>query len=213
MTNELLLTFEPLIKSIALKFYNVEYDDLIQVGRIGLMNAYKNYDKNSKTKFSTYAYKYIFGEMYNYTLGIHTIKQSRDELKLVKLIDKAKNYLTQKLGKIPTITDIAIYLEMDEKNLMNAISNTQTVLSLDQEEEENVNLYNEVKVEPNYDLKIDLKDSLNTLTKDEQQIIKCRYFEALTQQETAHILKMNQVKVSRYEQKSLIKMRNYINCA
>jgi RNA polymerase sporulation-specific sigma factor len=213
MTNELLLTFEPLIKSIALKFYNVEYDDLIQVGRIGLMNAYKHYDQKSNTKFSTYAYKYIFGEMYNYAIGIHPIKQSRDELKLVKLMDKAKIYLTQKLGKVPTISEMAIYLEIDEKVLESAINNTQTFLSLDREETENVNLYNEIKVEPNYELRIDLKDSLNTLTKDEQDIIKCRYFAALTQQETAKVLKMNQVKVSRYEQKSLVKMRNYINCA
>ena len=64
----LLNSCEPLIKSIAKNFYNVEQEDLIQAGQIGLINAYKHYDKNSNTKFSTFAYSYIFGEMYNLSL-------------------------------------------------------------------------------------------------------------------------------------------------
>ena len=58
---------------------------------------------------------------------------------------------------------------------------------------------------------IDLKDSLDTLTKEEKQIINYRYYKDFTQSETARILGMSQVKVSRYEKKSLTKMYNYLS--
>ena len=54
----------PLIKKIATKFYNASFEDLFQAGCMGVIKAYKNYQKNGNTKFSTYAYDYIFGEMY-----------------------------------------------------------------------------------------------------------------------------------------------------
>ena len=56
-----------------------------------------------------------------------------------------------------------------------------------------------------------LQDSIKTLTKEEQDIINYRYFKDLTQSETAKILGMSQVTVSRYEKKSLSKMYNYLN--
>lgn len=59
----------------------------------------------------------------------------------------------------------------------------------------------------NPDLKIDLDNSFSVLNSEEQEIIKSRYFEDLTQSEVAHKLNMTQVMVSRYEKKSLEKMR------
>ena len=64
MESNELLKYDKLIHSIANKFYGVSKDDLYQVGFIGLMKALNNYQKNDKTSFSTYAYQYIFGEMY-----------------------------------------------------------------------------------------------------------------------------------------------------
>ena len=58
---------------------------------------------------------------------------------------------------------------------------------------------------------IDIKDSLETLDEKEKEIIKYRYFKDYTQSETAEILGMSQVSVSRYEKKSLNKMYNYLN--
>ena len=46
------------------RFYGVEREDLFQAGAVGVLKAYKNYKKNGMTKFSTYAYEYVFGEMY-----------------------------------------------------------------------------------------------------------------------------------------------------
>ena len=207
MDDLLIKDFEPLIKSISNKFFGIDKEDLIQAGKMGLINAYNHYDKNSNTKFSTYAYTYIYGEMYNLMLNNRAIKTNKETLKLVKLIDKAKLYLEQKYKKEVTLKDIALYLNIDESLLENAIINTSTMLSLDKENEESNALYNIYKYEDDSDLKIDIKSSISDLDKCEQDIIRCRYFNDLTQSETARILGLSQVKVSRYEQKSLKKLK------
>ena len=115
MLEEIINTCEPLIKSIAQKFYGVDYEDLYQVGRIGVIEAYNHYKDDTKTKFTTFAYQYIFGQMYQYTMLNKTIKQNRDTLKLVKLIDKTKNYLEQSLNRLPTMKEISTYLNIPEQ--------------------------------------------------------------------------------------------------
>ena len=207
MDDLLIKDFEPLIKSISCKFYGIDKEDLIQAGKVGLINAYKHFDKSSNTKFSTYAYTYIYGEMYNLLLNDKAIKTNKDIIKLVKLIDKTKNYLEQKYEREISLDEIAKYLEMDVTLLENALLTTNTILSLDKENEENDNLYNMYKYDDNNDTLLDIKDSINNLDECEQDIIKCRYFNDLTQSETAKILGLSQLKVSRYEQKSLKKLK------
>jgi RNA polymerase sigma factor (sigma-70 family) len=212
MTNEMVLTFDPLIKNIAKKFYGIDYDDLIQAGRYGLHLAWLHYKKEENTKFSTFAYNYIFGEMYSLTLKNKTIKQNRENVKILKLVEKTKELLTQKLNRIPTINDISIYLNIDESIINNALIEGNATLSLDQEEDEDTNLYNTFGLIEDNDLKIDLNNTISALENDEQKIIKYRYFNNLSQQETAKILGYSQVKVSRYEKRSLNKMQKYLCC-
>lgn len=77
-TNELIESHMGLIKKIASKFYVSEKQDLIQVGVIGLLKAYQNFKDTYNAKFSTYAYPYIFGEMYNLVNSNKNIKISKD---------------------------------------------------------------------------------------------------------------------------------------
>lgn len=211
MNMKMMETFDPLIKKIAKSFYGIEYEELIQVGRIGLYNAYNHYDKNSDTKFSTFAYQYIFGEMYNLAIQYKTIKPNRDILKITKLVEKTKILLTQKLGKEPSISDIALYLEMDENVINNAIRYTECVLSLDKEQDNDTNLYNMLGENDNRDLKIDIDDSFKILESPDKEVIMCRYYNDLTQSETAKLLGISQVSVSRIEKRSLVKMQNYLS--
>ena len=196
--------FKPLIKSIANNFYGVEYNDLYQAGVLGLIQAYNHYKDDGKTKFSTYAYKYIFGEMYNYMLSAKALKQNRDILKLTKLIEKTNVYLTQSLGKVPTTLEIANYLNIDPSLVSNAINSTYSILSLDNELDNDTSLYNTIKDEKanNIDY-LDLKWGVDNLEEPYRSIIKLRYFDDYTQQEVARKLNLTQVKVSRYERKSL----------
>lgn len=212
MLEEIINMCEPLIKSIAQKFYGVDYEDLYQVGRIGVIEAYNHYKDDTKTKFTTFAYQYIFGQMYQYTMLNKTIKQNRDTLKLVKLIDKTKNYLEQSLNRLPTMTEISTYLNIPEQTLITSILNTHSILSLDKEMESDTNLYNTIKTNNINEDYIDLNNTLASLNKDEQELIRLRYFEDLTQSETASYLGINQVKVSREEKRVLKKMRTSLNC-
>ena len=62
--DEVLKSCDGLIKRIATNFYGVDKEELYHVGRIGLFKAYKHYEETNNTKFSSFAYTYIFGEMY-----------------------------------------------------------------------------------------------------------------------------------------------------
>ena len=81
-----------LIWKISKMFYGVEKADLYQAGVLGVIKAYNNYQSDGDTKFSTYAYKYIYGEMYA-VASSKSIKVSKDILKLSKMIEHGRNIL------------------------------------------------------------------------------------------------------------------------
>ena len=206
---QIIKSSEKLIYSIASKFYNVPQEELYQAGVLGIIKAYKNYKNDGNTKFSTYAYNYIFGEMYELANGQRQIKLNKDILKLYRKIEETKYKLCQKLNYIPSTSEISLYLNIDE-NIINDIYNcTNSIMSFDDEEKK---LYEIIpnQLPDSKDNIIDIKASLDTLTDQERQIINYRYFKDFTQSETANILGLSQVKVSRYEKKSLNKMYNYL---
>ena len=207
-TNELISSNMGLIKKIASKFYNTDKEDLIQVGVIGLLKAYKNFKDTNDAKFSTYAYTYIFGEMYQLVNSNRNIKVSKDYLKIYKLVEKTRYELAQRLGNIPSNEEVALFLELDINLVNEALISAQAMMSLDDEANE-LNLHEIIpdKRIISSDIKLDLDDSFKVLNSEEKEIIKSRYYDDLTQSEVARKLNMTQVMVSRYEKKSLEKMR------
>jgi len=210
----LINSYSGLIKSIAKYFYNVDKEDLYQAGKLAIINAYKNFKDDGTTKFSTYVYTYIYGEMYKLAMQ-KNIKISSYLLKNYKLIEKTRYKLAQSLNRIPSNNEIASYLEMDEKSVNDAVMIGSVIVSSIDDNKNTRSLYETIEDESNINMLDDvtLKDSMNNLTKEEQDIIKYRYFEDLTQSEIAKKLNMTQVMVSRYEKKGINKMRDYyINC-
>ncbi len=200
-----------LIWKISKMFYGVEKSDLYQAGVLGVIKAYNNYQKNGETKFSTYAYKYIYGEMYA-VASSKSIKVSKDIIRLVKMIEKGRNILAQKLLRTPNNSELARFLEIPEDVLEQALMSANSIISLDNESDDERSLHETIAQEESVtqDEKLLLNDSINTLNKLEQDIINARYYEDLTQSETARKLGITQVMVSRYESKSLAKMREYM---
>lgn len=204
---------EKLIYKIATKFYPNPVEDLFQAGVIGLIKAYNNYVDNGTTKFTSYAYNYIFGEMYDLSNNLRSIKLNKKILKLYKQIEQTKYLLAQKLNYIPLTKEIASFLEIDENLISEVYTCTNNIMSIDSNEEEKRPIYETIS-NPQDNINtdhIDLKDSLNTLSQEEKDIINYRYFKDYTQSETAKILGISQVKVSRFEKKSLSKMYNYLS--
>lgn len=200
-----------LIWEIAKKFYGIDKADLYQAGVLGIIKAYYNYRNDESTKFSTYAYKYIYGEMY-LVANSKSIKVSKDILKLVKMIEHGRNLLAQKLLHTPSNKELAAFLEIPEEKIEQALMYASSVLSIDNDTEDERSLHETIAYEETItqDDKMLLNESMNTLSPLEKDIITSRYYEDLTQSETARKLGITQVMVSRYESKSLAKMREFM---
>ncbi len=205
------MELSPLIKHIAAKFYEVPFEDLMQAGAIGVLKAYKNYRQNNNVKFSSYAYDYIFGEMYELVMKNRKIKVTKDILKLAKQIEHARNALSLKLGKIPNYEELSQYLEIPLTQIAEVLYVTREMTSLDDNTKEARELYETIPSKESISLeeKLTLEEGIESLEEEEQKIIKYRYFNDLTQSETAKKMRMSQVMISRYEQKSLKKLRQY----
>ena len=192
--------------------FNIK-EDLYQVGVIGLINAYKNYDYNYGTKFSTYAYPYIFGEMKKYLHHNIGIKISRDLVYLSSRIEKVKNIIAQKLNREPTIKEIAKTLNIDENKIEEALQLNFNFQSLDtplNAEGKEITLMEVVSKDRTVD-KLDLiflKEELLKLSEKEKKLVGARCLYGKTQNETATMLGISQVQVSREEQKVLTKLKS-----
>ena len=193
------------------KYY--EFDDLYQVSIIGIMKAYKNYREDMNVKFSTYAYKYILSEVLALVNNEKLIKTSKKYQKLYKKIIETRNILTQKLMKEPTIHEISIFLEIDENLINDIIRYQEKAKSLEEliiDEDNNLTLLDKISSEKNNIdiIAITLNEEIKNLSKEEQSLIRMRYFEDKSQTDIANILGTNQVKISRTEQKVLKKLKN-----
>ena len=203
---EIILDNRNLIYSIVHRFGGNDFEDMYQAGCLGLINAYKKFKSEYNVKFTTYAYPFIVGEIYKFIASNKSIRLNSDIMKLSNKIKKAEEVLTNHLGKSPTDSELASFLEIDLYKLYE-IRSISKVDSLDYEYENN-NLYDFLfKDEISIDNLIDLKDALSNLTKNEKDLIKNRYFNNLTQSDLAKLNHTNQVKVSREEKKVLTKLK------
>ncbi len=196
-----------LIYSVIKRFKKGDIDDLFQAGCIGVIKAYQKYDNSLDTKFTTYAYPFIVGEIYKYYTNNRNIHMSPVNIKLLYSIKKARNKLTNHFGRVPTNTEIAHFLEMDEFKINNLLMMEETD-SLDYNYDD-CNLYDFIKQEHvSKDDLIDLKNALLSLNKDEKELIKARYFNNISQKDLANLYNTNQVKISRDEKKILCKLKS-----
>ena len=204
---EELLDYEGLIYSIISK-YSKRYDrdDLYQVGMIGLIDAYNHFDQSLGTKFSTFAYYYIVGEVNKYIRESSSLKVSKELIDLNKKIINARELMIQKLGREPSNLEIALYLDVDENMIDNALLATGEVESIDA-------TYEEFKSYDNTSCDVlDLREELSKLDEYEKKLIVDRYFNEMTQSEISKKLGISQVQVSRNETKILQKLKTKL-CA
>lgn len=211
---DIIVENDGLIYKIINKYRNYfELDDLYQVAVIGLMKAYKKYNDIYNTKFTTYAYPYILGEVVKYVNDFRIIKVSKNTKMLYSKINKAKEVLSQRLMKIPSNYELSLFLEIDEGIINEVVNANEMVDSLDKiimEDDKNLELYDKVGyIDTNIEKSM-LEIELAKLSCEERQIIISRYYEDLSQTEVGEALGMYQVEVSRKEKKILQKLKDSI---
>ncbi len=209
-----LLEYEGLVYGIINRYTSYfDRDDLYQVGMLGLIDAYKHYDSSQNTKFSTYAYYYVLGEVKKYVRESNLVKVSSELVKVNQAVERAKDVMSQSLGREPTTTELSLFLEIDEEKIQEARMAALDIRSLDYtSDEESSDFYNSIMTTDNgMNLEIlDLKVALDGLSPEEKNLIVSRYFEDLTQSETSRELGMSQVQVSRKEGKILEKLKSVL---
>lgn len=200
-------------------FQGYDVEDLYQEGVKGVIKAYDNYRNDRSTKFSTYAYTYIFGEIYAYVNNNKSIKIGKEYSTLYRKINEARNILEQKLMKEPSISELSSFLEISPSIIESVILSMNKVDSLDRtinKGDKDMSYYDIVGDNVDYcDIdRLMLEEEINKLPEAERKLIFLRYYEDMTQSEVAGILGMSQVGVSRCEKKTLKKiLENYQNVA
>jgi RNA polymerase sporulation-specific sigma factor len=210
----------PLVTSISKKFLNrgYEYDDISQIGSIGLVKAIKNFDTKFNVKFSTYAVPMIIGEIKRFLRDDGIIKVSRNVKNLARKIAHDKEMITKKIGRTPSIDELVKYTGIDREEIILA---TEAVLGLQylqdtihQDDGSPILLIDKISQDSKDDTeiidKIALKEALSSLDAKSRQIIMLRYFKDKTQIQVAKMLGISQVQVSRIEKKVLKQMREIL---
>ena len=210
MSNEIIESNSWLIYKIARsysEYYNIE--DLFQVGSIGLLKAYKNYDKNSNVKFSTFAYKYVFGEIISYIKKDRNIIVGDEYMSIYKKYEKVKNLLTSKYNREVSFSEVCKFMEMDEQKLLSVIESVMFTKSIDGDSLINY----EFAYDNREDIfnKVLLESELDALEPFDKSLINYRYYQGFTQSETAQALNTSQVKVSRREKMILQRIKTNIS--
>ncbi len=212
----------PTVKKLARKFVrdNNHFDDLVQVASIGMLKAIDRYDIEKNDNFFAYLVPLMIGEIKHfYRDQSWMIKASRKQRELsVKIYQETPN-IAQKLGRVPTIKDIAKEFDITQEDAIQAMNyqNTYNITSLDKKlplnsDGKRINV-GEVLGELDDNLeKINdqsqLKDIFSHLNKLEKRLLMLRYDERLTQQEIADILGISQMQVSRLIKSLAIKLKH-----
>ena len=214
---ELIENNMPLVKSIIKRYKNprLEYDDLLQLGAMGLIKAIMNFNSDYGVKFSTYAVPMIAGEVKRFIRDDGAIKVSR----AVKTLAININAFILEYKKIkdddPTVEQVANALEVSPEDVVFAMDSTRYPLSLfDKPDSEGLSLIDRIKSEGNEDEVIErfmLHEIIDDLEERDKQIIILRYFRDKTQSEIAKDLGISQVQVSRLENKILERIKSLIS--
>ena len=204
-----------LIWSIVRRYYGrgVEPDDLFQLGCLGFLKAIQGFDFSYGTCFSTYAVPKIAGEIRRFLRDDGMVKVSRTIKEQAQRLYTEKARLQQELRRDPHISELSEAVGITPEEIANIEMAMGKPDSLQKENGEGFTLENALGSEaPEEGLieKIALREAVDCLPEKERMTIYLRYFKSLTQQQTARVLGVSQVQISRLERKGLLRLREIL---
>ncbi len=208
----------PLVYSIAGRFSGrgADMSDLIESGNIGLVKAMKTFDFSHGCAFSTYAVPLIFGEIRRFLRDDGIIKVSREEKRLSALL-LAERERRLSSGEDADIASVARAIGISPQDASSVLFASSPVRSLDEaayDDEDGATLGSTICDEEAEMRQFDrfaLRMAIEKLSDEHRRLIILRYFRDLSQTETARILGITQVKVSREEKKIIEILRRELS--
>lgn len=194
-------------------------DDLFQIGCIGLIKAIDNFDSTLGVKFSTYAVPMIIGEIRRFLRDNNSIRVSRSLKDTAYKAIYARDTLTRKNLKEPTMEEIAAEVGISKEDIVYALDAMQNPMSLYEPvyTDGGDTLYvmdqisDKKNREDNWIEELSLNDAMNHLNERENFILRLRFYEGKTQMEVAEEIHISQAQVSRLEKSALKSIRTYLS--
>ena len=193
-------------------------DDLFQIGCIGLIKAIDNFDMSLGLQFSTYAVPMIIGELRRFLRDNNVIRVSRSTRDLAYRALNVKETLISKLGREPSIEEIAKELDTPKEDVVNALDAIVDPISLYEpvfsENGDSIYVMDQISDTKNTDenwlQKIAISEAIRSLPERERNIIELRFFAGKTQMEVAQEIHISQAQVSRLEKGALLQIKKQI---
>jgi len=210
--NQIVEAYLYMVEILIRRYLNkgVDYDDLYQVGAMALVAAVDRFDPEKGFEFSSFATPTILGEIKRYFRDKEwRMKVPRRTKEISLKLTDAKEDLYEKLGRTPTVAEIANYLELTQEEVLEAIESSKayTTYSLNQtpedQDREQVSYEKYASIEEKgynsvEDFEI-IKAVFKKFTEKEKSVFKLRYVENKTQSDIAEKLGVSQMTVSRIE--------------
>ena len=220
--SQLIVNHLNLVRFLAAKFNNrgEPLEDLIQVGTIGLIKAIDRFEPERGLEFTTYATPTILGEIKRHFRDKGwSVRVPRRLQELSAKVNQATDALTQQLQHSPTVDEIADYLGVTADEVLEAMESGEAYSSVPLEgtgsdDDDSVSVIDRFGQE-DADLKASddrllIEDVLSEFTPKEQQVVRLRFIDGLTQAEIAQRLDISQVQVSRLLRRTLKRMQEKI---
>ena len=192
----------------------VEMDDLYQLGCLGFVKAVQGFDPGFGTQFSTYAVPKIAGEIRRFLRDDGLVKVSRGMKERAGLIRAAQVRLEERLGREPTLSQLAEETGLEPEEVAAAQLSAEPVLSLQGETGESglilEGLLGDDGLEEKTVERLALERALELLPQRERTVIQLRYYKGLTQSQCARVIGVSQVQISRLERRALHDLRTQL---
>jgi RNA polymerase sigma-B factor len=213
--------FTPLARSLARRYAHTSepFEDLVQVASLGLLKALDRFDPDRATAFTSFAVPTILGELRRYfrdsSWGVHI---PRDLQERALKVGNAQEELITRNGHAPTVNELAVYLELDTEEVLDALQAAQAyeALPLDapagsRAKDERMTLLDALGEEDEryewVDLDATVATALRRLPVRDRAIIRLRFIEELSQLDIARRIGISQMQVSRLLRQSLEQLR------
>ena len=201
-----------LIWSIVRRYYGrgVDPDDLYQLGCLGFLKAVQGFDFSCGTCFSTYAVPKIAGEIRRFLRDDGAVKVGRSMQEQAQTLYTVRERLRQTLGREPVLSELSEATGLAPEEIARTELATNAPESLQQEMADGLTLEGTLGTEaPEEGLveRIALREAIDHLPEKERMTILLRYFKGMTQEQTARVLGVSQVQVSRLERRGLGHLR------